>query len=92
MDTHGGKLGRASSDEFGGGLARELADEGLEALVVSLNADSGKDLLDVGGAGVGVATDLEEEVCSDVTHLEAQESTPVHHGKKTDRAHTLKCV
>jgi hypothetical protein len=75
MGTHGGELGRASSNELSGGLALELGDEGVQALVVGLNADSGEDLLDIGSGGVGVATDLEEEVCSDVTHLEGEEST-----------------
>ena len=50
-------------------LALELRDELAKALLVGLDANGTKDLLDVIGGGGGVATDLEEEVSSNVTHL-----------------------
>ena len=52
------------------GFALELGDKSVEARLVGLNANNGKELLDVGSGGGGVATGLEEEVCSNVTHLE----------------------
>lgn len=51
-------------------LALELRDQLVETLLVGLNADSGEDLLDVGARRGGVTADLEEEVCSNVTHLQ----------------------
>ena len=51
-------------------LALQLADQGLETIFVRLNTDSTKDLLDVGGGGVSMASHLEEQVCSDMAHLE----------------------
>jgi hypothetical protein len=49
-------------------LALELADELLEALVISLDTDGFEDLLDVAGGGRGVATEAEEQVCREVLH------------------------
>ena len=51
------------------GFALELGDKSVEARLVGLNANNGKELLDIGSGGGGVATGLEEEVCSNVTHL-----------------------
>ena len=50
-------------------LALELRDELGEAVLVSLNADGGENLLDVISRRGGVAADHEEEVCSNITHL-----------------------
>jgi hypothetical protein len=50
-------------------LALELGDEFVEAFIVGLDSDGREDLLDVGGGGRGVASDLEEEVGSNVTHF-----------------------
>lgn len=50
-------------------LALKLRDELLKTLVISLNADGLKDLLDVSGLGRGVATEAEEKVCSEVLHF-----------------------
>ena len=63
------ELGRALSDQSGDILALELSNELLEALVVGLDTDGTEDLLDVRSRGASVAADLEEEVCSEVTHL-----------------------
>ena len=51
-------------------LALKLGEELREALLISLNADGVEDLLDVSTRRGGVATDLEEEVCSNITHLQ----------------------
>ena len=51
-------------------LSLELREELVQAIVVAVNANGGNDLLDVSGGGVCLATDLEEEVSSNVTHLE----------------------
>lgn len=50
-------------------LALELGDQGVEAVLVGLDADGLKDGLDIGGGGGGVATESEEEVSSDVLHF-----------------------
>ena len=63
------ELGRALSDQSGDILALELSNELLEALVVGLDTDGTEDLLDVRSGGAGVAANLEEEVRSEVTHL-----------------------
>ena len=63
------ELGRALSDQSGDILALELSNELLEALIVGLDTDGTEDLLDVRSGGASVAADLEEEVCSEVTHL-----------------------
>ena len=63
------ELGRALSDQSGDILALELSNELLEALVVGLDTDGTEDLLDVRSRGASVAANLEEEVCSEVTHL-----------------------
>jgi hypothetical protein len=52
-------------------LASELRDQLFEAVLICLDTDSAKDLLDVGGGGCGVTTDLEEEVGSDMAHLQS---------------------
>jgi hypothetical protein len=51
-------------------LALELRDELGETLLIGLDSNRVEDLLDVRRGGRGVAADLEEEVCSDVTHLQ----------------------
>ena len=66
------ELGRALSDQSGDILALELSNELLEALIVGLDTDGTEDLLDVRSGGASVAADLEEEVCSNVTHLQCQ--------------------
>ena len=63
------ELGRALSNQSSDILALELSDELLEALVVGLDTDGTEDLLDVRRRGASVAANLEEEVCSEVTHL-----------------------
>ena len=63
------ELGRALSDQSGDILALELSNELLEALVVGLDTDGTEDLLDVRSRGASVAANLEEKVCSEVTHL-----------------------
>ena len=50
-------------------LALELGDQLLETVILSLNANGRENLLDISGRRGGVATDLEEEVCSEMTHL-----------------------
>lgn len=50
-------------------LALELSDDLLEAVGVSVNADGGEDLLDVGGRGGLVASEGEEEVSCEVLHF-----------------------
>lgn len=50
-------------------LALELRDELLKALIVGLDTDGTKDLLHIPSRGGGVPTNLEEQVCSNVTHL-----------------------
>lgn len=50
-------------------LALELRDELLEALFIGLDANGTENLLDIVSGRGGVATDLEKEVCSNVTHL-----------------------
>lgn len=51
-------------------LALELGEELLETLVVRLNADRLENGLDVGSRGGGVAAEGEEEVGSEVLHLD----------------------
>ena len=68
-NTYGGELSRTLSNQSADVLALELGDELLETLVISLNANSTEDLLDVGRRRGRVATNLEEEVCSEMTHL-----------------------
>lgn len=51
-------------------LALKLREKGLEALVISLNADGAEDLLDVGLRRGGVAGEAEEEVSCHVLHLD----------------------
>lgn len=51
-------------------LALELGDEGVQALVVSLNANGVEDLLDIVGGGGSVATEAEEEVSCEVLHFD----------------------
>ena len=69
ITTNRSELGRALSDQSGDILALELSNELLEALVVGLDTDGTEDLLDVRRRGASVAANLEEEVCSEVTHL-----------------------
>lgn len=61
-----GRTGETDSVDV---LAVELSNELVEALVIAVNANGRDDFLDVGSRRRGVATDLEEEVCSNVTHL-----------------------
>ena len=68
-ETYGSELGRTLSNQSVDILALELRDELLETLVVGLNPNSTEDLLDVRSRGGRVAANLEEEVCSEVTHL-----------------------
>merc|ERR1719322_1365343 len=56
-------------------LALEGIDNSLEAGVVGLNADRGKDGLDVLGRGVLVAAEGCEQVCCHVTHFLSPEDT-----------------
>lgn len=51
-------------------LALELSDDLLEAVGVSVNADGGEDLLDVGGSGGLIASEGEEEVSCEVLHFD----------------------
>ena len=50
-------------------LALELGDELLNSGILGLDADSGKELLDVASGGGGVTAGLEEQVSSQVLHL-----------------------
>jgi len=52
------------------GLALELGDQGVQAVIVGLDTDNSEELLNVSGRGVLVPTGLKEEVCSNVTHLQ----------------------
>lgn len=52
------------------GLALELGDQGLQAVIVGLDTDNSEELLNVSGRGALVPTGLKEEVCSNVTHLQ----------------------
>lgn len=51
-------------------LALELSHELAETLVVSVDADGGKDTLDIVGRGSLVAGEGEEEVSGEVLHFE----------------------
>jgi hypothetical protein len=51
-------------------LALELSNDLLEAVGVSVNADGGEDLLDVGGRGGLIASEGEEEVSCEVLHFD----------------------
>jgi hypothetical protein len=51
-------------------LARELRDELLKTLTLSVNTDRGEDGLDVLGRGLLVAGEVEEEVGCEVLHFE----------------------
>lgn len=62
------KLGQNSY--LSSGLALELRDELGQAFLIGVDADDGEELLDISSGGVGVATGLEEKVCSNVTHLQ----------------------
>ena len=50
-------------------LALKLRQELVQALLVGLDTDGLEDLLDVGGAGRGVAAQGEEEVSCEVLHF-----------------------
>lgn len=50
-------------------LALKLGDEGVQALIVSLNADGRENGLDILGGRAGVATEAEEEESGDVLHF-----------------------
>jgi len=51
-------------------LALKLRQKGIESVVVSLNANGTKNLLDVRGGRGGVAGEAEEEECCHVLHLD----------------------
>lgn len=51
-------------------LALQLSEEGVETVGIGLNADGLEDSGDVLGRGGGVASELEEEVGSEVLHFE----------------------
>lgn len=68
--THGSQLGRTLRDQGIDGLALELREELVEAFSVDFGVDGTEQFGDVGSGGVGVTTGLEEEVGSDITHLE----------------------
>lgn len=51
-------------------LALEFREEGVEAVLVSVNANRLKDALDVGGRGAGVASEAEEKVGCEVLHFD----------------------
>lgn len=52
------------------GFALELGDESLKASLIGLHTNSREELLHIRGGGVGFSADLEEQVGSNVTHLE----------------------
>lgn len=52
-------------------LALELGDQGVEALVVSLNANGLENGLDIGGRGGGVASEAEKKVSCEVLHFDS---------------------
>lgn len=52
-------------------LALELGDEGVEALLVGLNANGLENGLDIGSGRGGVATEAEKEVSCEVLHFES---------------------
>lgn len=54
-------------------LAVELSNQCVQTFVVGLNTDRGKDGLHVLGSRGGVAANLEEQVCSEMTHLHRHE-------------------
>lgn len=61
-------------------LAGKLRDELVEALTLSVNTDGGEDGLDVLGRGRLVASEVKEEVSSEVLHfgfLDARKKTSV---------------
>ena len=51
-------------------LALKLGDQGVEALLIGLNANRLEDGLDIGGRGGGVATEGEKKVSCEVLHFE----------------------
>lgn len=51
-------------------LALELIDEGLETVLIGLNANGLEDGLDILGGGGGVATEAEEKVSCEMLHFE----------------------
>ena len=51
-------------------LALELADESVQTVIVSLDANGLKDLLDIGGGRGGVASKAEEQVSCEMLHFD----------------------
>lgn len=76
-------------------LALELSNDLLEAVGVSVNADGGEDLLDVGGRGGLVASEGEEEVSCEVLHFDltvSKKNIVVSVDVKTLDAKRSRCV
>jgi hypothetical protein len=51
-------------------LALKLGEKGGDTVLISLDADGGENLLDVGTGRRGVAAELEEKVSSEVLHFD----------------------
>jgi hypothetical protein len=51
-------------------LALKLGDQGVEALLIGLNANGLENGLDIGGRGGGVASEAEKKVSCEVLHFE----------------------
>jgi hypothetical protein len=59
-------------------LPSELRDQFLKSLIIRLNTNGTEHLPDIGSRRRGVSADLEEQVCSEVTHLHLHKPTPLH--------------
>jgi hypothetical protein len=67
----GGELGSTLSNDLVDILVLELADEGVQALIIGLDTDRLEDGLDIGSRGRLVAAEGKEKVGSDVLHLDS---------------------
>lgn len=61
---------RKSSSYLRDGLALKLLNEGVDALLINIDTDRLDNGLDVSGRWDVLATELEEEVCSEVLHFD----------------------
>lgn len=68
--THRRKLGGALGNQVIDRLALNLGEELAQERLVGLNANGGEQLGDILSGRGGLATGLEEEVCSNITHLQ----------------------
>lgn len=65
----GGGRGECCASYLVDVLALKLGDEGVQALLIGLDADGLEDVLDIGGRGGGVLGEAEEKVSREVLHF-----------------------